>query len=94
MQQYPDQTELVREDGRGSGSGEGRPFPGSDAAASESMVWRRGWSASGLIGLWFQGGICLCSVYVASDDTIFNGTWCNVFSMEIAAVGAKPGLGA
>lgn len=92
MQQHPDQAKLVREGGRGSGGGERRPFHGSDAA-SESKVWRRGWSASGLIELWFQVGICLCSGYVVSDDMIFNGTWCNAFSMEIAVVGAKPGLG-
>lgn len=29
-----------------------------------------------------------------SGDRIFSGIWCNVFTLEISVVGAKPGLGA
>lgn len=57
---------------------------------SENEVWRQSISTLGLIQLQFSVQIHLCSGYVVpDDDTIFNGIWCHLPTLEIFVVEAK-----
>ena len=71
---------------REGGGGERRLVHSSDSV-SENKVWRQGASTLGLIQLWFQVPMHLCSGHVVPDGMIVGGIWCNFFILKCLLLG-------